>query len=479
MVKTRVSRHVSGVSLPKHFEEMETADGRKYYTNHNDKTTTWVDPRDAITKKISWNECDTGETPFGWEFIPPNEEGENGYWIDHNTQNCTIDDPRYSKNRIEEEQLVKQRVEELKQGLRANRSTLRKHEGELIVARKAMEASRTANEDNAAQRLARMSYRRALTQTCKFRRIVEEGEENVEALENIRFEQLSVTDADKVNEELRALNEKYANELQEKEALKSQLLEMSGVVSGYMKTINPSVENLQELATEAARVEIQKLVKEMSTENLLEDQEPSEAVAGLSPENAASEEPSQKPHLGPSETVVNLSPHPQRKQSFATIRQHRRPSSINMKIELEQRKLEMERQRKEVDELRRAQIELKKLKVSQQLKEQKEKEAHQSSAKIGNGNDTARLEIEEQDLPDWLFNANVMKVLSIDEGRFNNGKDLQHVVESKVNEFMEKQKGDADALDFHSKLAFFTTLEIHDNVNRNRNKRLISESKSK
>lgn len=183
------SKHPSGLPLPKHFEEKTTDNGRKYYINHKDETTSWVDPRDAMSKKLTWAECEGDEVPFGWELAAI--DGQK-YWIDHNNQTNTIDDPRLSEDRKEQETIVKERVDILKKSMNKNRQTLRKTKQKLEDAKEKMDEIEKNDDESEEAKKSRMEYRRQLSMHARVEREVEEGEAKIEALETIDFEELSV-----------------------------------------------------------------------------------------------------------------------------------------------------------------------------------------------------------------------------------------------------------------------------------------------
>lgn len=80
------------VPLPLGWEEARDFDGRVYYIDHNTKRTSWVDPRDRLTKPMTFADCVGNELPFGWEEV--NDPVLGKYFIDHNTGAQQAEDPR-------------------------------------------------------------------------------------------------------------------------------------------------------------------------------------------------------------------------------------------------------------------------------------------------------------------------------------------------------------------------------------------------
>lgn len=402
------SKHSSGLPLPKDFEEKVTDKGKKFYINHKEQTTTWVDPRDAMTKKTCWAECEADEMPYGWELCVETQH-DLQYWIDHNNQRNTVDDPRNAENRKEQEEFLKQRVGELKKSMGRNRLTLRKSMKKLDFAKEAYENVKEEDDPEAAAD-ARMEYRRRLSIANDVRRVVEEGEAKIEALEKIKFDEMDIAKASEVKNELKTLNENYEKELEEKEQIKAELQELKDLVATYMTSMSKEGKTDQ--------VDVKKGTVPA---------EDSQKVAGAKEIEKISE------------------------LKIAEPAQHM-TSSVEMKIELEQRKLERERQLKETEELKKAKREMR------ILREKIAANSSESALPFHN--------IEEEDLPDWLFSSHVVKLLDIKGDHYDNDKDLQVEIKAKVKHNMDKQKADVDSMSFKSKLAFFTTLEIHDDVQR-------------
>lgn len=417
------SKHASGLPLPEGYEEKETEKGRKFYMNHKEKTTSWIDPRDAMTKKTAWAECEGDEMPYGWEMCYETDMNLK-YWIDHNNEINTIDDPRLSENRKEQEGIVKERVESLKKSMGRNKLTLRKTRKKLENAKQVVQ-SLEKDDDSEEAKQKRMDYRRQLSLANRVERVVEEGEAKIEALEHMKFDEMTVSAAQDVKKELVALNEKYAIELEEKETIKHELQELKGLVVGYMENMQSQKQDeVHQQAVEATRsAEREEMTREKSLEELNKLKlEKTEALVKTASADQI-----------PSITVDAV-------------------SSVSMKMELEQRKLQNLRHQREMEELRKAQRELR------LLKEKHEAELSAESMPFTS--------IPEADLPDWLFSSHVVKLLKIDGEEFNNDADLQEEIKTKVHTYMAQQKDNADDMNFQSKLAFFTTLEIHDEVQR-------------
>ncbi|XP_030047377.1 protein WWC2 [Microcaecilia unicolor] len=90
--------------LPDGWEEARDYDGKIFYIDHNNKQTSWIDPRDSLTKPLSFADCVGDELPWGWEAAYDPQIGV--YYIDHINQTTQIEDPR-KLWRKEQERMLK------------------------------------------------------------------------------------------------------------------------------------------------------------------------------------------------------------------------------------------------------------------------------------------------------------------------------------------------------------------------------------
>ncbi|XP_062992101.1 protein WWC2 [Elgaria multicarinata webbii] len=90
--------------LPDGWEEARDYDGKVFYIDHNTKQTSWIDPRDRLTKPLSFADCVGDELPWGWEAAYDPQIGV--YYIDHINQTTQIEDPR-KQWRQEQEKMLK------------------------------------------------------------------------------------------------------------------------------------------------------------------------------------------------------------------------------------------------------------------------------------------------------------------------------------------------------------------------------------
>ncbi|KZT60479.1 HECT-domain-containing protein [Calocera cornea HHB12733] len=85
--------------LPQGWEQRFTAEGRPYYVDHNNRTTTWQDPRRPVfrpqgtpAETVGTSSSQLGPLPSGWEMRLTSSN--RIYFVDHNTKTTTWDDPR-------------------------------------------------------------------------------------------------------------------------------------------------------------------------------------------------------------------------------------------------------------------------------------------------------------------------------------------------------------------------------------------------
>ncbi|XP_061818652.2 protein KIBRA [Nerophis lumbriciformis] len=89
--------------LPEGWEESRDFDGKVYYIDHINQSTSWIDPRDRHTKPLTFADCIGDELPIGWEEAYDPLVGS--YYVDHNTKSTQLEDPRAQWQREQESML--------------------------------------------------------------------------------------------------------------------------------------------------------------------------------------------------------------------------------------------------------------------------------------------------------------------------------------------------------------------------------------
>lgn len=78
--------------LPEGWEEaVDESTGKKYYLDHNNEVTSWVDPRSRAKRKQDASECVGEELPFGWE--KSYERDGTPFYINHNDRTTSWSHP--------------------------------------------------------------------------------------------------------------------------------------------------------------------------------------------------------------------------------------------------------------------------------------------------------------------------------------------------------------------------------------------------
>lgn len=89
--------------LPSGWEIGHDYDGKMYFIDHNNKKTTWIDPRDSYTKAQTFADCIGHELPYGWEECFDGQIGV--YYVDHINKQNQIEDPRLAWRQVQEAML--------------------------------------------------------------------------------------------------------------------------------------------------------------------------------------------------------------------------------------------------------------------------------------------------------------------------------------------------------------------------------------
>ncbi|KAG8450545.1 hypothetical protein GDO86_002988 [Hymenochirus boettgeri] len=111
-------RGSSELPLPAGWEEARDYDGRVFYIDHNTRQTSWIDPRDRITKPLTFADCVGNELPLGWEVVYDPQIGV--YYMDHINQLTQIEDPREQWRR-EQERMLKEYLVVAQEALNAKK----------------------------------------------------------------------------------------------------------------------------------------------------------------------------------------------------------------------------------------------------------------------------------------------------------------------------------------------------------------------
>jgi len=91
------------IPLPPGWDFGRDYDNKLYFIDHNTQKTTWVDPRDSLTKPASFADCVGDELPVGWEQVLDISRGV--YYVNHVEKKVQIEDPRLQWRALQEDML--------------------------------------------------------------------------------------------------------------------------------------------------------------------------------------------------------------------------------------------------------------------------------------------------------------------------------------------------------------------------------------
>ncbi|MBN3298696.1 KIBRA protein, partial [Amia calva] len=135
--------------LPEGWEEARDFDGKVYYIDHVNKTTSWIDPRDRNTKPLTFADCIGDELPVGWEEVYDPHVG--AYYVDHNTKSTQLEDPRVQWQK-EQERMLREYLDVAQDALTAQREIYQVKEQRLKLAQQEYRQLNDAWKDKSTSR---------------------------------------------------------------------------------------------------------------------------------------------------------------------------------------------------------------------------------------------------------------------------------------------------------------------------------------
>ncbi|XP_017335192.1 protein WWC3 isoform X1 [Ictalurus punctatus] len=138
-------RESSELPLPAGWEEARDYDGRVFYIDHNTRQTSWIDPRDRITKPLTFADCVGDELPLGWEVVYDQQIGV--YYIDHINKTTQIENPR-TQWRQEQERMLKEYLVVAQEALNAKKEMYLIKQQRLELAQQEMQLFNQLSQDD-------------------------------------------------------------------------------------------------------------------------------------------------------------------------------------------------------------------------------------------------------------------------------------------------------------------------------------------
>lgn len=239
--------------------------GRNFFVDHNEQTTTWVDPRTYHLRKHDIREIVPGELPYAWEEAFDKTFGV--YYIDHSTQAHFIDAPWEDHVREQvlayngqgeggddaqlQEQL--QREHEMKDELDLAHANLEQLSGEKerleneLSQLQAEGGSGTQEEEKLSNDLSQVSERMQQEQTEVDRVAVEYArlQKEIEEFQN------RLTDLQDVNARLENENQEFTQDATDANA---NLEEMRGMIETEAAQRNALESYIKQLKTEVLQL---------------------------------------------------------------------------------------------------------------------------------------------------------------------------------------------------------------------------------
>ncbi|XP_028977564.1 protein WWC3 isoform X2 [Esox lucius] len=229
-------RDSSELPLPAGWEEARDYDGRVFFIDHNTRQTSWIDPRDRITKPLTFADCVGDELPLGWEVVYDQQVGV--YYIDHINKTTQIENPR-TQWRQEQERMLKEYLVVAQEALRAKREMYQVKQQRLALIQQEMLLLNQLTEDDAHSIITTISGSSSNAKydpdqikaeiSCRRERLLRLKQELAQMKQELQYKELGVETLQEIDRKMSSSQTNY--KLDEAQAIFTELRSIKNSIS--------------------------------------------------------------------------------------------------------------------------------------------------------------------------------------------------------------------------------------------------------
>uniref|UniRef100_A0A7N8YNN4 WWC family member 3 n=1 Tax=Mastacembelus armatus TaxID=205130 RepID=A0A7N8YNN4_9TELE len=227
-------RESSELPLPAGWEEARDYDGRVFFIDHNTRQTSWIDPRDRITKPLTFADCVGDELPLGWEEVYDQQVGV--YYIDHINKTTQIENPR-TQWRQEQERMLKEYLVVAQEALKAKKEMYMVKQQRLELAQQEMLLFHELSEDNRSITSSKTHCNPALLTRLK--------QELAQVKQELQYKEMGVETLQEIDRKMSCSQTNY--KLDEAQAIFDELRSIKKAISTGEKERQDLIQSLAKL----------------------------------------------------------------------------------------------------------------------------------------------------------------------------------------------------------------------------------------
>uniref|UniRef100_A0A673KMN5 Protein WWC3-like n=1 Tax=Sinocyclocheilus rhinocerous TaxID=307959 RepID=A0A673KMN5_9TELE len=245
-------RESSELPLPPGWEEARDYDGRVFYIDHNTRQTSWIDPRDRITKPLTFADCVGDELPLGWEVVYDQQVGV--YYIDHINKTTQIENPR-TQWRQEQERMLKEYLVVAQEALNAKKEMYQIKQQRLELAQQEMQLFNQLTQDD--NRSVTSSHSGSSSNAkydpdqikaeiaCRRERLTRLKQELAQMRQELQYKEMGVETLQEIDRKMSSSQTSY--KLDEAQAIFSELRSIKKTISTGEKERQDLIQSLAKL----------------------------------------------------------------------------------------------------------------------------------------------------------------------------------------------------------------------------------------
>ncbi|KAM9481921.1 protein WWC3 isoform 3-T3 [Clarias gariepinus] len=274
-------RESSELPLPAGWEEARDYDGRVFYIDHNTRQTSWIDPRDRITKPLTFADCVGDELPLGWEIVYDQQIGV--YYIDHINKTTQIENPR-TQWRQEQERMLKEYLVVAQEALNAKKEMYLIKQQRLELAQQEMQLFNQLSQDD--NRSITSSHSGSSSNAkydpdqikaeiaCRRERLSRLKQELAQMRQELQYKEMGVETLQEIDRKMSSSQTNY--KLDEAQAIFNELRSIKKAISSGEKERQDLIQSLAKLTGNFHNLSISDSVNEVATSSMA----PGDSVSG-------------------------------------------------------------------------------------------------------------------------------------------------------------------------------------------------------